>query len=75
MYSIAQSKTHIQDTPSNIWTITHNVSNLSSSVVIDVYVWINGELTKILPLNIKIINETTVEVSFSNPHTGIARLV
>jgi hypothetical protein len=72
MLRIVQSKDHNQLLESNLWSIKHN---LSRSVIVDVFIPVDGVLTKILPRAVRIINPNLVEVEFSTPYKGVARIV
>ncbi len=60
---------HVQDSASDTWTIVHN---LFMYPVVDCYTMENSELSKVLPSYVRYISETTCEVKFSYPVTGIA---
>lgn len=64
--------THTQDTPATEWTINHRLNTLAP--VIDVWIDVDGVMTKILPLNITVTDANTTVVSFSSPRTGKAGL-
>lgn len=62
-----------QTTPDTSWVITHN---FGYQVIVDVSVDVNGELQKILPTNItEDTNKNILSITFSNPVTGVARLI
>lgn len=63
---------HKQDTPAAIWVINHYLHNYP---IVDVMVNEEGKLQKIIPKDIKVIDENTCEIHFSTPRTGQARLV
>ena len=71
-YSTIHPISFTQDIPSNEWNITHNMN--TQSIVVDVFVWHDGKLTKMLPLNVTIIDNNNIKISFSNNHSGVARL-
>lgn len=64
--------THIQSTPAQTWTITHN---LGGTPVVDVLSHNGGTLFKILPLNIRVITDMSIVVEFSSPRTGVVNLI
>lgn len=66
----AHGYTHTQDTPSNSWTISHN---LGYKPIVSVTISYNGADTIILPKNIAHTDDFTTVVSFSDIHTGTAR--
>lgn len=61
-----------QASPSALWTIQHN---LGVYPVTDVMVNYNGTLTKIIPMGITVIDLNNIEIHFSTPYSGQARLV
>jgi len=63
---------HVQTVAAQVWTVTHN---LNTYPVVDVLVYDNGSLVKIIPLDILFINMNTVEIRFSSNRTGQARLL
>lgn len=68
---IDQGYTHIQASAATSWNVVHN---LGRSVVIDVYVTIDGTDTKILPLNVSIVDSNTALITFSSARSGKARV-
>ena len=67
-----QNHTHNQSTSSNEWHIIHDFG--SKFVNIEVMVQYNGALQSITPQNITSINNNQVNVYFSTPFTGLARV-
>lgn len=63
---------HVQSAPLATWTINHN---LGVYPVVDVVVNYEGAVTKIIPSDIVIIDLNTIEIRFSVPYSGEARLV
>lgn len=63
---------HTQDTASDVWTVNHNLNNYP---IVDVMVYENGVMQKIIPLAVKIIDMNNCEIHFSTQRTGQARLV
>lgn len=63
---------HNQSTPSNRWVINHNRN--TEGVLIDVFVYHDGALRKILPRKIVEVTRNTIEVYFTEPHYGTATL-
>ena len=61
-----------QSTPSATWEVQHN---LGVYPVIDVMVNYNGTLTKIIPMSVNVIDLNNVEIQFSTPYSGQARMV
>ncbi|MEM2159662.1 MAG: hypothetical protein QXN55_01755 [Candidatus Nitrosotenuis sp.] len=62
-----------QTTPSAIWTIKHNLTN---PVGVDTIVDIAGYgSVKMIPLEVDCTVAGTVIVTFSNPYSGVARIV
>lgn len=69
--TLRTAHTHIQDTPSNQWTVNHN---LSRGVVHDVVVDIGNTKEKILPLGVEYPDNNTLVINFSQPFTGTVRV-
>ncbi len=63
---------HTQDEASDTWDINHN---LGLHPLVDVMVDVAGVMTKIIPKDIKIIDLNNVQVLFSQPFSGSARVV
>lgn len=68
---------HTQTTLSNTWTIVHNLGgNGSQSIpIVDTLIEIDGDLVKVIPRRIEIIDANTVEVTFSQAQIGQAIIV
>jgi tRNA A37 threonylcarbamoyladenosine dehydratase len=62
-----------QSTPSNKWIIVHGLG--IAAPVVDVLVNTGSGVAKILPLDVVVVDNTTVEIHFTSPQTGKARLV
>lgn len=62
-----------QASTSSTWVINHNLN--STSVVIDVFVYVGADLLKILPMSVVETTDNTVTVTFSTPYAGIARVL
>jgi hypothetical protein len=67
-----QSYIHEQTTPSSTWDVMHSLG--SPFVNIDVMININGNLETILPQSIKSVTDNQIQVTFSSPYTGKARV-
>lgn len=65
------SHTHIQSTPSTLWTINHG---LSCHPTVSAKVMHDGALTAIMPKNISYPDADTVVIEFSSARSGEARL-
>lgn len=63
---------HVQDTPSDKWNVTHN---LGVFPIVDVLVELDGVLTKIIPMEIILVDENSIRIEFSKPFSGSARMV
>lgn len=72
MATTLKSYQHIQSTPADTWVISHN---LGITPVVDVFVYVDGVLTKILPQSIEITSSNVVTVNFSSLFTGQARII
>ena len=64
--------THTQITPSDEWTVIHN---LNAYPVSDVVTVVNGETVKIMPMALEYVDANTIIVRFSEPREGSIRLV
>lgn len=69
--SVATVVTHAQTTPSDTWTIVHNIPGLP---VIDVYVDVGGTKQKILADSVAYVDQNTCVVGFTTPISGIAAI-
>lgn len=63
---------HNQSTPSSRWVINHNQN--AEGALIDVFVYYDGALRKVLPLKIVEVTRNTIEVHFTEAHYGTATL-
>jgi len=63
---------HIQGTASNVWHIAHNLGHPPIS---DVTVDYNGDRVKFMPYQVVHIDMNNLEIRFSVPRTGEARLL
>lgn len=71
MVSRVTSHQHVQTVESATWSITHG---LYCNPIVGTKVWDNGVLTEILPANVAFPSNTLVEITFTSPRTGEARL-
>ncbi len=60
-----------QVTPSAQWVIVHNLNAYPAT---EAHVLVNGHVEKILPNSVEYVDSNTVQINFSAPHTGDARL-
>ena len=63
---------HVQEQPATVWTIKHGAPGYP---VVDVYVEAYGSLQKIVPLEVRYVDNFTTEVHFSVPRAGFATVV
>ena len=63
---------HHQQTASLNWDISHGMDCYPA---VDVYINMDGSLTKIIPNGITLIDKNTLRISFSEEQAGVARLV
>ena len=63
---------YVQNTPSAVWSINHN---LGVYPVVDVVVYYQGAMTKIIPQDIVVIDVNNIEIRFTTPYSGQARLM
>lgn len=73
MLTTATAHNHVQETASNTWTIIHNL-NVTAPIV-DCYVEIDGVFNKIIPLEVVVVDATTVQILWSENRTGKARVI
>lgn len=64
---------HTQGSASATWNINHALA--SNSVVVDVMVDNGGNLEKILPQDIRIVDANNITITFSAAQSGRARIV
>lgn len=62
---------HTQDTPAKVWTVTHNLKRI---VVADVFINHKGALEKILA-STRVLDNNTITITFSEPRSGVVRVV
>lgn len=65
--------TFVQDVPSQVWTIQHNL--YTRAPITDAYVDLDGVLVKMLPMNVRAVDLKTLEITWSTPRTGTVRVV
>lgn len=70
--SSVSSYTHTQDTPSDSWTINHNLNTLAP--IIDTFIEVEGVVTKILSSSVVVVDANNVTVTWTSPRTGIAAI-
>jgi hypothetical protein len=63
---------HTQDAAAQTWFVNHN---LGVFPIVDVLVDVGGVLTKIIPMDIVLVNENSIRIEFSKPYSGAARMV
>lgn len=67
----ASGYTHYQLAASTTWSVPHN---LNCNPALQVYVWYDGTLQRILPLDITINDSNNLTITFSEPQSGRAFL-
>ena len=67
-----QSYIHEQTIASDTWDVMHTLG--TKFVNIDVMINYNGQLETILPESIVSVNDNQIQVKFSSPYTGKARV-
>jgi hypothetical protein len=66
--------TFVQSTPSSLWHIEHQLNNpnvIVETIIIDE----NGEVKQVFPSKVVRIDSNTIDVYFTSPHAGEARIV
>ena len=66
------SHNHTQDVAADTWTIVHNLG--TNAPVVDVYVDIDGSRSKIIPKEVKVVDNKTLQIVFSETRTGVAAI-
>ena len=68
---------HTQATPSTTWTVNHNLSGNGSSgiPIVDVVVDKDGTKTKMIPLEVTIVDKDNITISFSVAQSGSAMIL
>ena len=69
-YNATTGHTHTQTSSSTTWTITHNLDTLSP--VVDCWIDVSGDYTKILPLTVTATSNLVVTITFSSAQSGSA---
>ena len=70
-YFIPKEFIFIQDTPSDLWVIKHACGYPS----VDIFTTLNGNVEKMIPLEITHVSDSRCEISFTKPFSGFAKLV
>ena len=65
-------KRHVQETPLETWVVNHNFGRLPA---VDVYMMVNGSMSKVIPSEVKRVDDNTVAIEFGEPVVGEAVLV
>lgn len=69
-YETITGYTHSQTVASTSWVITHNLG--TNAPVVDCWVDVLGNKTKILPLSVVATSDVQVTITFSSAYTGEA---
>lgn len=72
-YKTANSFHYDQTVAAASWVITHNLN--TNAPVIDIWVLVGADLTKILPQNVVVTDVNTVTLTFTVDYTGHAVVV
>lgn len=69
--------THTQSTASTEWVILHNLGGSGGHgiPIIDVLVSENGNMVKMMPEDITIVDQYTATLTFSSPQSGVAIVI
>lgn len=70
---IPYAHTHTQTIPQQVWQVTHKRGTLAP--VVDCFIDVDGVSTKILPYDLRVITANTIEIEWTTPRTGTARIV
>lgn len=63
---------HEQTTPLKVWIIQHNL--FTRAPIVDTYVDFEGVQQKMIPQSVKSVDLNTLEIVWSMPRTGTARI-
>jgi len=69
---VATCYQHTQAVPATVWTINHGLYDYP---IIDVYITVDGNLSRVIPFGISYVNNTTAVVTFQSARAGIAMVV
>lgn len=61
---------HDQPTPAQVWEVHHNL--FTRSPVVDAWVEIEGQMQKIQPMAVKVIDQNQCNIEWSTPRAGKA---
>lgn len=61
---------HDQPTPSQVWEVHHNL--FTRAPVVDAWVEIEGQMQKIQPMAVKVIDQNQCNIEWSVPRAGKA---
>lgn len=64
---------HTQDSADVSWVITHNIN--TNAPIVDCYIDVSGEMTKIIPAEVTVTAPGVVTVTFSQAQSGIAFVI
>lgn len=64
---------HIQNSPADTWIVRHNL--YTQSPIVDVFVEVDGVLQKILPKQVKVIDQLECHIVWSTPRAGKAGII
>lgn len=70
---IARGHVHVQETASTSWTIVHGLDTLEVNV--NLFVDVNGVLTKMFPKKVQTTDVNTVVVTFTAAQKGEAYVI
>jgi hypothetical protein len=73
MQSAIFSFSHTQESVSDTWVVTHNIGTLAP--IVDCFVDVAGEQTKIIPSEVIATDNKTVTITFSSPQAGTAYII
>lgn len=69
---IAQRYKHTQDTADTTWVVQHNLNRYP---LVDVFTLHEGQLKKIIPLEVIYVNANLCHITFSTARDGFATVV
>lgn len=72
-YTVVRGYRYTQVTPSTTWVINHKLG--LNNPIVDVFVDVNGTLTRILPLTAVVTDENNITLTFTNAIAGSAEVM
>lgn len=71
--SLINSHFHDQPIANDTWDITHHLGTITPCV--DVWIVVAGNITKIIPHNVNVVDPNTISITFNSAFAGHATVV